>query len=221
MVQPGSFVVTERVNDKGLSCPLPDVVPVPGRHECIDIVREFPSVGPDFTQGACPGKKLQELARRLNEFDRLGFEIQTGNTWRIAISNERIALSRRNSSHAANVLSVQRSTQRTAVRGFVRIKPFQTFRRHFRYNGIDPPVPLPLPNSREVMRIKLCCGRPSRLRCLREGDRRGCEQYNKRNDQTFSLISHLDLLTSPRHLWSACRAGTATLRSRRAGRPLR
>src|SRR5438128_186622 len=54
MVEPGSFVVSQRVDKKCISFPPPDVVSVPGRHENIDVLWKFPSIRPDFPQGPGP-----------------------------------------------------------------------------------------------------------------------------------------------------------------------
>ena len=88
MIEPGSLIVTERLDHEFICFPVSDVVSVPGRHQRIDIFGELPAICPDFPQCACPGKELQKPSGPLNEFHGLGLIVKPWNTRRIAITHQ-------------------------------------------------------------------------------------------------------------------------------------
>jgi hypothetical protein len=66
IIDPRLVVVTFRIDDEGISVPMPYSPSVPAR---IRVLRNSLFPCPDFAECACPFERLDVLARTLNDFE--------------------------------------------------------------------------------------------------------------------------------------------------------
>src|SRR5436309_3191449 len=188
LIEPGSFIKIERVNDECVSLPLTGGVAVPPREvvQVLGIFRKYSSIRPDFAQYSMPLEKLQQPALRLNELKWSGKKQDSWQTLRITVPNDVISRCGRN--------------RPGSVSGLTGIELRLTLGRHRRnvapWAGTHATVSRrPIPNSRQVMWVKWeGCGWsvvPRRSPSLTPlSDEGGRENQYQGNNQTHEANSH-------------------------------
>src|SRR5207249_4718168 len=117
VIDPCPFIETKSVHNKNISVPFSNRgVAEPLR---IGIFREFPAIGPDFSQHASPLEELQESIFGLDDLKGSAEEQNTGITKRIALAGGIISQGGRNGSRSVRwLMRVQLLLPRRGQRSF-------------------------------------------------------------------------------------------------------